>query len=195
MGKLFCLMGKSSSGKDTISKRLLEDPRLPLRKVVPGTTRPKRENETDGVEYHFYTEEELRALEETGRIIELRSYDTACGIWKYFTADDGHIDLERENYLMIGTLDSYLRLREYYGEGRVFPIYLWAEDGERLERALRREREQPQPKYAEMCRRYLADEQDFSPERLSAARIERQFQNQDLDVALEEITAYIKSIL
>ena len=57
------------------------------------TTRPIRENETDGVEYHFVTEEKLEELEKAGKVIELRVYDTVQGIWKYFTADDGKMDL------------------------------------------------------------------------------------------------------
>ena len=51
MGKMICLMGKSSSGKDTIYKHLMEDPRLSLRPIVPYTTRPIRAGEQNGVEY------------------------------------------------------------------------------------------------------------------------------------------------
>lgn len=51
MGKIICLMGKSSTGKDTIYKHLLSDRRLGLKKIVPYTTRPIRNGERDGVEY------------------------------------------------------------------------------------------------------------------------------------------------
>ena len=56
MGRIICLMGKSSAGKDTIYKRLLEDETLGLRKLVPYTTRPIRAGEREGREY-FYTDE------------------------------------------------------------------------------------------------------------------------------------------
>lgn len=56
MGKIICLMGKSSSGKDTIYKNLMEDKSLGLRKLIPYTTRPMREGEQEGVEYHFTDE-------------------------------------------------------------------------------------------------------------------------------------------
>ena len=112
MGKIYYIIGKSSSGKDTIFKELLA--RIPqLKRVVPYTTRPVREGEKNGVEYFFTDEEQVQKLEQAGRIIELRAYDTACGVWKYFTADDGQIDLEAGNYLMIGTLEAYEKMIQY----------------------------------------------------------------------------------
>lgn len=193
MGKLFCLMGKSSSGKDTIYKRLLENQSLSLHTIIPCTTRPIRDGETHGVEYFFYTEEELGLLEQNGKIIELRSYDTVHGVWKYFTADDGQIDLSHRNYLIIGTLESYIKMQDYFGRDNLIPIYVCVEDGIRLQRALDRERTQANPKYAELCRRFLADEKDFSLENLAAAGVERHFYNEDLSSITEEITAYIQA--
>ncbi len=194
MGKIFCLMGKSSSGKDTIYKKLLEQ-KLPLDTIVPCTTRPIRHGETDGVEYYFYTEDDLAGLEQSGKIIELRAYNTVHGVWKYFTADDGQIDLDRHDYLIIGTLESYRKMQDYFGAGKLVPIYVCVDDGIRLQRALDRERSQETPKYAEMCRRFLADEQDFSPEKLTEAGIEKQFSNEDLANTVAEISAYIRERL
>ena len=79
MGKLICLMGKSSSGKDTIYKRLMADPGLALRPIVPYTTRPIRAGEQEGTEYFFTDEAEYRRLRAEGRIIEERSYSTVRG--------------------------------------------------------------------------------------------------------------------
>ena len=109
MGKIFCLMGKSASGKDTIYRQLLLAEELKLKKVVPYTTRPIREREKDGVQYYFVDEDRMRELEAEGRIIELRSYDTVHGIWYYFTVDDSQVDLENNDYLIIGTNDSNKR--------------------------------------------------------------------------------------
>lgn len=195
MGKIFCLMGKSSSGKDTIYKKLLDEESLFLHTIIPCTTRPIRDGETHGVEYFFYTEEELDKLRQQGKVIELRSYDTVHGVWKYFTADDGQVDLSCRSYLIIGTLESYVKMQSYFGRECLVPIYLCVDDGLRLQRALDRERSQNQPKYAEMCRRYLADEKDFSPENLKAAEIDRTFYNQDITETTAEITAYIQKHL
>ena len=190
MGKIYYIIGKSSSGKDTIFKELLA--RIPqLKRVVPYTTRPVREGEKNGVEYFFTDEEQVQKLEQAGRIIELRAYDTACGVWKYFTADDGQIDLEAGNYLMIGTLEAYEKMIQYYGAEKIIPLYIEVEDGERLSRALARERQQAQPKYKELCRRFLADEEDFSEEKLGRLGITRRFCNEDIDHFLGEITEVI----
>ena len=192
MGKIYCLLGKSSSGKDTLFKMLLEESGLALKTIVPYTTRPIRVGEQEGVEYHFVTEETQKKLEAEGKIIELRAYDTICGIWKYFTVDDGQIDLATDNYLVIGTLESYVKMREYYGKENVCPVYIEVEDGERLARALKRERGQEIPRYEEMCRRFLADQEDFSEEKIAAAGITRKFQNVDLEECVEEIAEYIR---
>lgn len=191
MGKIFYIFGKSSTGKDTIYKNLMENQELMLRPIVPYTTRPIRAKETPGVEYHFTDEEELARMEAAGKVIELRSYETVHGIWKYFTADGEHVDLEHYSYAMIGVLDSFLAIREYYGWDKVIPIYIEVEDGERLQRALDRERAQEEPKYAELCRRFLTDSADFAEERILQAGLKKRFVNKELQECIEEITAYI----
>ena len=102
MGKIYYVMGKSSSGKDTIYKRLVQN-HPEFHAVVPYTTRPVREGEQDGVEYFFVDEGRLKEMQDAGQVIEVRSYDTKCGVWTYFTADDGQIDLKQNDYLVIGT--------------------------------------------------------------------------------------------
>lgn len=193
MGKIFCVMGKSATGKDTIYKELLQETSLDLKRIIPYTTRPIREGEVEGREYHFCTEEDVKRLEESGRIVELRQYDTVYGIWKYFTVDDGNIQLDKENYLLIGTLEAYTKVRDYFGTEKTLPIYVEVEDGERLLRAISREKEQDTPKYEEMCRRFLADAKDFSEENLKAAGIEKRFENKNLADTIAEIRQYIAS--
>ena len=109
MGKIFYIMGKSCSGKDTIYRRLLKDGAgdAPLFTAVPYTTRPMRDGESNGRDYFFTDEAGLGRRREQGRVIEERKYMTWYGPWYYFTADDGQIDLKDKNYLMIGTLVSF----------------------------------------------------------------------------------------
>ena len=107
MGKIFCLMGKSSSGKDTIFKEISNKKELRLNPIVLYTTRPKRTNETNGVEYFFINEDKLEQFKDQGKIIECRKYDTVHGPWYYSTIDDGQIDLEKNNYIAIVTLEAY----------------------------------------------------------------------------------------
>ena len=192
MGKIFLLMGKSSSGKDTIYRELMRKNDIGLKKVVSYTTRPMREGETDGVQYLFKNEEEYRKLKDDKKIIEERTYHTKCGEWRYFTADDGQIDLEDGNYLIIGTLESYCYIRDYFGKDNVVPVYIDTDPGVRLKRAMHREEKQENPRYDEMCRRFLADEEDFSDAKLSEAKIEKRFENNaEIEDCIMEITKYI----
>lgn len=194
MGKIFYIMGKSSSGKDTIYSRLLQDEELGLSNIILYTTRPVREGETDGREYHFVKDEVFRAFQDKGKVIESRTYQTVYGPWTYFTADDGQIDLEKKNYLGIGTLESYENMKNYFGQDMLCPVYIQVEDGERLKRAIRREELQKEPKYAEMCRRFLADTEDFSEENLRRAGIKIRFENKELENCIKEIKNCIQKL-
>ena len=193
MGRIFYIMGKSASGKDHIYEALLRDPSLELAPLVLYTTRPIRKNEQDGREYHFVDEERLVKLRLAGKLIEERVYNTIAGPWYYFTADEGQIHLDTDSYLGIGTLESYRKMQDYFGKEKMCPIYVETEDGIRLFRALKREYKQEHPAYAEMCRRFLADCEDFSEEHLREAGITRRFENNgELEECLSDIAAYIR---
>ena len=195
MGKIVYLMGKSSTGKDTIFKELLKAGTVALKTIVPYTTRPIRAGEQDGVEYFFTDEEGFQRLLQSGKMIEERAYHTVHGVWRYFTVDDGQIQLDSQSYIMIGTLESYQNMKKYFGEENLLPVLIELDDGIRLQRALDRERQQEHPKYEEMCRRYLADSDDFSEEKIAEAGIARRFYNDDLQRCLGEIVEYIKENL
>ena len=194
MGRLYIIFGKSASGKDTFFKKLVEDEQLNIKRIVPYTTRPIRTGEQDGREYHFVTGEELKRLEAEGKVLEKRTYHTIHGDWTYFTVEDGQIDWEHGDYILIGTLEVYQSIKNYYGNERVVPIYIEVEDGERLTRALERERIQTEPKYAELCRRFLADCEDFSEEKLNRAGVsqEHRYKNNDFTECWENIQRTIQ---
>ena len=211
MGKIFYFMGKSSTGKDTIYRQILSDNKLKLRKIVPYTTRPIRANEEEGREYHFITEQDVERMQAEGRIIELRSYNTFHGTWKYMTVDDGRVKLDKHSYIMIGTLEAYQKVAEYYGEENVVPILIVVDDGSTdngaalvaqyarghgsLQRALNRERNQLTPRYQEMCRRFLADEEDYRKELLEQQNITKAFENENLEQCINEILDYMRENL
>lgn len=188
-------MGKSATGKDTIYKRLLETEEIKLKTAVMYTTRPIRMGEVNGVEYNFVDESTLQKLKEDNKIIEHRSYNTVHGVWHYFTVNDGQINLEQADYLMIGTIETFEQIQKYFGKEKVKPIYLEVEDGLRLIRAIKREQNQDQPKYAEMCRRFLADEEDFSEDNLIRNGITKKYQNKDIELCLYEIIQDVKKLL
>ena len=192
MGKIVCLMGKSSSGKDTIYKKLLHQQEIQLKTIVPYTTRPIRDGEEEGVEYHFTDEEGYQGLLKQGSIIEARAYNTCYGVWRYFTVADDTIKLESDSYILIGTLEAYSQIQKFYGVDKVVPVMIELDDGVRLQRALDREKAQDHPKYEEMCRRFLADAEDFSEEKMQLAGIRRTFHNDELDRCLVEIVTYLQ---
>ena len=197
MGKIFYLIGKSCAGKDSLYNMLTGDKELDLKPVIRYTTRPIRDSETDGVNYHFVDMEGYRKLKDSGRIIEEQVYHTIHGDWYYFTADDGMIDLENNSYIAIGVLESFAGTRDHYGKDKVWPIYIDLDDGVRLQRALDREKLPENRRFAEMCRRFLSDADDFREERIKELGIpdEARFENNDLEECAGRIKEWIlKSI-
>ena len=187
MGRIYYLLGKSATGKDTLYKEILKR-RPKLRTVTMYTTRPIREGETDGVEYFFTDREELERQLASGKVIESRTYQTIAGPWTYYTVDDGQFDVaDDESCLMIGTLESYEKMCTYFEAGKMVPVYIEVPDGTRINRAVKHEENQKKPNYREVCRRYLADEKDFSEENLERLGITKRYQNTDMEMCLEEI--------
>ena len=192
--KIIYIVGKSSVGKDTIYQILKK--KLNIKTYVMYTTRPIRTGEKNGVDYYYLQQEEMeKYIKETdSKVIEYRTYNTVYGPWTYATIIDKQFDSD-ENMLMEGTLESYNAVRHYFVNNEkvnLIPIYIEVDDGVRLERALKREREQENPKYEELCRRFLADSKDFSEEKIKESGITKRFQNNNIDECVQEIIDYIK---
>ena len=164
MSNIFCIIGKSGTGKDTIYHEIMSLGIPGLVPVIPYTTRPIRSNEINGVNYFFVSEKQLEEYESAGKVIEKRTYMTVHGPWSYFNL---HQELEEDkDYILIATPEALQAFIEKYGRETIRIIYLKLDDKERLLRCINRESEQKTPNYSEVCRRYLADEQDFSEEKL-----------------------------
>ena len=185
MGKLYYVMGKSATGKNSIYKGLVSNCTY-LKEIVPYTTRPMRSGEVDGKDYNFITDSDIEGYKKAGKLIESRVYDTVMGKWTYTTIDDGQIEFDKDS-ISIGTLEAYVKLREYYGKKNIIPIYIDLEPRLRLIRAMRREAYQENPDYKELCRRFLADEEDFSDEKLKKAGIEKRYYNKNLSKCMKSI--------
>ena len=194
--KIIYIMGKSSAGKDTIYKILKE--KIDVKPYVLYTTRPIRTGEKEGIDYNYLTNEEMEQYfqEKNSKVIESRTYNTVYGPWTYATILDNQF-LSGKNLLMTGTLESYNAILEFFKNKEnieMIPIYIEVEDGIRLERALKREKEQSNPKYVELCRRFIADSQDFSEENINKSGIKKRFQNDSLDNCVNEIIKYLETI-
>ena len=193
--KLIYIMGKSSSGKDTIYNILKQ--KMDVNTYVMYTTRPIRDGEIDGVTYNFISSEEMKEYiegEKKQRLIEYRTYNTVHGPWTYATINDSQFEIDKD-MLMLGTLESYVKVKDNFDKNLdvdILPIYVEVPDNIRLKRAIEREESQKEPKYAELCRRFIADTNDFSEENLKKAEIKKRFKNINLDECIDEILQYIK---
>ena len=83
INRLIALTGKSASGKTTLAKMLTENFRYD--KVITYTTRPMRDNETNGVDYFFVTEEEFYDMVQNDRFVEYQEYKVDKETWRYGT--------------------------------------------------------------------------------------------------------------
>ena len=102
MNHIFYIIGKSSSGKDTMYSRIVAE--LGLLPIVLYTTRPVRNNEQEGVDYHFVDNDRFREMLKSGMVIESRTYHTCHGDWTYYTAVDS-ISLDKGDCVGIGTIE------------------------------------------------------------------------------------------
>ena len=173
---IYYICGKSAVGKDSIFQELVK--RTNLQRIIPYTTRPMRPMEKEGEEYHFLSE---------GKMMESRSYHTAFGLWYYGTAFEECYKDHHHAFLCIGTLESYNSIKAYLGQEYIQPIYIELEDSLRLSRARAREQGNDPKALEELERRFQADNEDFSEEKLKEAGIEKRYQNLDFSKCVEEI--------
>ena len=152
---IIALMGKAGSGKDTILHALLKQP--VFKNAVPiisCTTRPMRENEKDGVDYHFLTQSEFTDKILSGDMLEA----TVFNDWCYGTS----LNNLSKNKINIGVFNPEgVGLLRDNKDIDLTLIYIEANDKDRLIRQLSRENN---PNVHEIIRRYSADEMDFSEE-------------------------------
>ena len=149
--KIIALCGEAGSGKDFLLHNALEWNPHTFHKIVSYTTRPKREKEIDGVDYHFISNSQFTDKFLNGELIEAASFNG----WMYGT---GFENL-RINEFNIGVF-SPAALSALHGEPGVelLIFYVSATPKERLLRQLKREEN---PDIEEIIRRYQTDKRDF----------------------------------
>ena len=156
MRKIFAVMGKASTGKDTLTKMLSETLELPI--ALSFTTRPMRVGEKQGVEYNFISDDDFWDLHGCDLLAEYTSYEVASGeTWHYGLTKE---ELEKADYvLVIVNPDGLKQLKEIYGH-KICSILIDAPADVRIKRYLDRD-EVTESKAEECCRRFLADNKDF----------------------------------
>lgn len=172
---MLLLCGKSCAGKDTVQKELIK---MGMKSIVSYTTRPPREHETEGVEYHFITKEDFLEKEKQGFFAETVSYNVASGeTWYYGSAVE---DLSDDKVIIVNPH----RLRQLRKIKSLNPVTFYITASE--ETIWNRLRERGD-NVAEAVRRLNADNEDFDN---IADDVDFSFSN-DLGLKPETITQLI----
>lgn len=190
MKNIFCILGKTGSGKSTVVDRLYEQ-NIGLPKVILHTTRPIRSNETNGVEYYFDSYKDYEGYLSKSKIIS----NIVRNNWHYYVIYDDIDKCGGDCILSNACPEIFKDLRCVYGNS-IVPIYIGMSDnGVRLGRMLKREKGLKNPDYNEMCRRYISDEVDYSHDVLECLKIDRMFENNDIDSCVSGISRYIYEVI
>lgn len=137
--KIFVLIGKSASGKDTLFNKLKDS--LYFDPVISDTTRPMRPGERDGVEYNFISNDKFISGINDGKYVEYRKYHTVDGLWYYgVKVDSLHLD-NVYPMIVIMDFDGYRDLKSALAgkEVEIIGIYLQADETLRKKRAIKRQ--------------------------------------------------------
>ena len=150
--QIVALIGKAGAGKDSIQKATCELHPLMFHPIVSCTTRPAREGEVEGVDYHFISLNEFTRKVLNGDMLEATEFRD----WFYGTTLDS-LSKDKINIGVFNPAGVEALLEDSRLNVTVFEVT--APDKQRLMRYLNREEV---PDCAEMCRRYFTDEKDFS---------------------------------
>ena len=150
MGKVYCLIGKSASGKSTLEKML---EKLGHNRIISYTTRPKRDGEVEGIDYHYVKPEMFQEMLDRNEFLESQEYRG----WFYGVKND--LDLDNEDYICVIEPRGYFQVLEKLGKEKVVPMYVYVGDLELMKRALGRATKDSD--VAEIVRRFQTDKELF----------------------------------
>lgn len=190
-------IGKSSSGKDTIYKKVLR--KVDADAIVTHTTRRMRSGEIDGETYHFDTYEQYKEYSDQNMLVgstKFTIFEPGNQYDAYYYTVKSDLSVGSKPKIVIGNPRLYSEYVKSLGNDKVYPIRIEIDDGTRMERALAREKQQIKPNYLEMCKRFIKDDSDFSPENLKSYGIDKFpiFVNDDLDACVDRVSIYINAI-
>lgn len=189
MAKVITLTGMSASGKDAILKGVIN--RSSIKPVISTTSRPIRNGETNGIEYHFVSKEQAEKKLYNHEFIEVREYYVANGDrWLYGITKDS-IDIDsNDTYIAIVDYDGLKQLNKYLDRNNVehYSYYLNVNYQDLLLRSLQREGNMCDLQVEEVVRRFKDDLENVQPAKFYVDKV--------LDNnTIEELNDNIQSIL
>ena len=157
---LLLICGKSASGKTEITKTLNDQN---IKMLVSHTDRPKRNNETDGVDYYFIHAGDMIDMIDNGEFVETRSYNTEYGVWNYGLSKD-EIDNIYSAACVVLDLNGCESVKKYIKDNdldiNTITIYISASEEERFRRYMKRD-DVTLKQTKELIRRFEKDDEDF----------------------------------
>ena len=167
MAKIIAIVGKSSSGKDKTFSELLNQMPNQLKPIISHTSRPPRDNEQRGREYHFVSQEDMIDMIGREQTIEHRTYETEYGTWLYAIHKDS-VDMSgNKTYIVIVDPKGLIDLQNYFSSENVYSFLIDAKPYIRKMRSLSREdflqmsEKEQTKKILEIDRRFSDDEKRF----------------------------------
>ena len=187
--KIIAVMGQAGAGKDSFVNAIIKGNYLSLAKpIISCTTRPIRENEQDGVNYHYLTNEEFAEQVVNGEMLEATVFNN----WCYGTSTK-NLD---KNAINFGVFNPEgVEILRGYDNIDLIVIYIVADDKVRLLRQLNREEH---PDCNEIVRRFGTDKQDFRETRINSISPDFVIENngeQDIDTLARNFIAENHNIL
>lgn len=181
---LTVILGKTCSGKSTIVRKLCE--KYNYNKILTYTTRPKREHEKDGVDYHFIDDETFSRFRELGKFAEYKSYHVAGGHTWWYGSILGDLDDDKD-YLIILTPQG---LRDVQDELDSFAsIYIYTNRDTMKKRLIKRGDD-----VNEASRRMMRDNEDFDGVENEVNRIVYNNADNDIDDVVDRVHHVIQSL-
>ena len=186
MYKMIAIIGGAGAGKDTVLNKVIYEagpaPASVLASTISCTTRPPRDYEKDGVDYHFLDNETFAGYVLENKFVEVAEFNG----WFYGTLKD---DLKKDkiNIAVLNPAGVENVLRHNDINLKVF--YLDVPGRIRIIRQLQREKD---PDIPEVLRRYLADDEDFYNLPFNHIILKNENQ-QDFDVAWQSILNFARN--
>ncbi len=130
-------IGKSGAGKDTLLNRDVKNGRF--ERVVSYTTRPIRDGEQNGIDYHFVNEDEFFGMTKSpAKLAEYRFYETLVGGRKATWYYGSPLLDPKKNYVVVLDITGAKEYLARYGAESIELVYITVPDDVRENRAKKR---------------------------------------------------------